>query len=108
MRTRVLGGVATFLITIGCASERGALGRPPAAPNTAGGQSIALAPSIQGTQGGWTSPFHVTRALAAYVQSVPPLPIDLTRIARVADSGPCAPLQIAPSIWIAPDCSRAT
>src|SRR5262245_9605647 len=88
--------LGALLLTAACASEPVPTRHPLAYPNVSRPHPPNQ-PNPPLPAAGYVSPFSVVRFP----------PIDLSRIVPAAGSGPCAPVEVAPAVWIAPDCSEA-
>jgi hypothetical protein len=54
---------------------------------------------------GWIWPFDLRSAASVFSPLAVVRPIDVSRLAPYQNRGPCAPGEVAPGIWFAPDCS---
>lgn len=54
---------------------------------------------------GWAWPFDLRNVAAALAQPGIVRPLDLSQLIAAAGRGPCAPTEVAPHVWFAPDCS---
>lgn len=94
-------------ITPGCIQQERAprsprfVSVPPAAPVTQPSPSAPL-PS------GWAWPLDLRNVAAALAQPGIVRPLDLSQLVAAAGRGPCAPTEVAPHVWFAPDCSGSS
>lgn len=96
--------VALSWAAMGCSYADGPVQRPRplSAPR-------ATAPAVNsaGLPSGWSWPFNPKSGAAVFSQLATIRPVDLSRLIPNVGRGPCAPTQVAPFVWVAPNCSAA-
>jgi hypothetical protein len=99
---QIRAALAITVLTVGAALGPGCSPSPRATSTAATVQPRIGAP----LPSGWVWPFNLATVAKAFDPYTIYRPIDVSALLALHRSGPCAPVEVAPNVWIQPLCTR--